>query len=145
MLAVVDTDHFTAIQRDAAFARRVEARRVEARRVSRGFEMFIGVASVQETVKGWLALLNRVRNPGQEVDGYARLQRGMEALRDWDMLPFDGDAASRFAALKRQFKQAGTMDLKIAAICLAHDAVFLTRNLRHFDFIPGLRAENWLE
>ncbi|MFN0078159.1 MAG: type II toxin-antitoxin system VapC family toxin [Prosthecobacter sp.] len=37
------------------------------------------------------------------------------------------------------------MDLKIAAICLAHDAMLLTRNLSDFDQIPGLRVENRLE
>lgn len=37
------------------------------------------------------------------------------------------------------------MDLKIAAICLAHDAMLLTRNLSDFRHIPGLRVENWLD
>lgn len=37
------------------------------------------------------------------------------------------------------------MDLKIASICLAHDAMLLTRNVGHFKNIPGLRVENWLE
>lgn len=39
----------------------------------------------------------------------------------------------------------GTMDLKIAAICLAHDATLLTRNLVDFEKVPGLRVENWLD
>jgi tRNA(fMet)-specific endonuclease VapC len=37
------------------------------------------------------------------------------------------------------------MDLKIAAICLAHDALLLTRNLVDFRRVPGLRVEDWLE
>jgi len=37
------------------------------------------------------------------------------------------------------------MDLKIAAICLAHDATLLTRNVADFQNIPGLRVENWLD
>lgn len=36
------------------------------------------------------------------------------------------------------------MDLRIAAICLVHDALLLTRNTRDFAF-PGLRQENWLD
>ena len=140
MLAVVDTDHFSAIERDAAFARRFNDQRV-----SRGFEVFIGVVSVQEVARGWLALLHRAASPQQQVAAYARFQRGMEALCSWDMLPFDDDAASRFVVLKSHFKQAGTMDLKIASLCLAHEATLLTRNVRDFDFIPGLRVENWLE
>ena len=36
------------------------------------------------------------------------------------------------------------IDLKIAAICLVHDALLLTRNLVDFEKVPGLRVENWL-
>lgn len=37
----------------------------------------------------------------------------------------------------------GTMDLKIAAIALANDATLLSRNLRDFGKVPGLRVEDW--
>jgi tRNA(fMet)-specific endonuclease VapC len=39
----------------------------------------------------------------------------------------------------------GTMDLKIASICLAHDALLLSRNRVDFEKVPGLRVENWLD
>ena len=35
------------------------------------------------------------------------------------------------------------MDLKIAAIALAYDAIVLTRNLKDFSRVPGLRVEDW--
>ena len=37
----------------------------------------------------------------------------------------------------------GTMDLKIAAIVLAHDATLLSRNLSDFRKVPGLKVEDW--
>ena len=37
------------------------------------------------------------------------------------------------------------MDLKIAAIAVSHDALLLSRNLVHFQKVPGLRVENWLD
>ena len=37
------------------------------------------------------------------------------------------------------------MDLKIAAIALAHDALLLSANLRDFQAVPDLRVENWLD
>ena len=35
------------------------------------------------------------------------------------------------------------MDLKIAAIALAHNATLLTRNLADFHNVPDLRVEDW--
>jgi tRNA(fMet)-specific endonuclease VapC len=37
------------------------------------------------------------------------------------------------------------MDLKIACIALAHEALLLSRNLVDFEKVPGLRVENWLD
>ena len=37
------------------------------------------------------------------------------------------------------------MDLKIAAVCVAHDALLRTRNLVDFEKVPGLRVENWMD
>jgi tRNA(fMet)-specific endonuclease VapC len=35
------------------------------------------------------------------------------------------------------------MDLKIAAIALAHTATLVTRNTRDFEKIAGLKIEDW--
>jgi tRNA(fMet)-specific endonuclease VapC len=35
------------------------------------------------------------------------------------------------------------MDLKIAAIALAHKATLLSRNLRDFSRVPDLKVEDW--
>ena len=61
------------------------------------------------------------------------------------ILPFDESAARVFENLRHQRLRSGTMDLKIAAICLAHDGLLLTRNLSDFEKVPGLRVENWLD
>jgi tRNA(fMet)-specific endonuclease VapC len=39
----------------------------------------------------------------------------------------------------------GRADLLISSITLAHRATLVTRNLRHFKQIPGLRLENWVD
>lgn len=61
------------------------------------------------------------------------------------ILPFDDKAATVFHRRQGQRIRVGTMDLKIASICIAHTATLLTRNLADFDKIPGFRVENWLE
>lgn len=97
----------------------------EKRRLAAGFEVFTTIITVQEITKGWLALLNRKSTPQQQVRLYQRFHRSYEALRDWDILPFDQEAAAELAVLTRQRVNIGPMDLKIAAICLAHDAAKL--------------------
>jgi tRNA(fMet)-specific endonuclease VapC len=92
-----------------------------------------------------MALINRKRAGQEQVRAYGRFQRSIEALTRLTILPFDGSAARLFEDLKRQCPRVGTMDLKIAAICIIHDSLLLTRNLSDFEKVPGLRAENWLD
>lgn len=69
---------------------------------------------------------------------YAQLRRLLRFYCNTPLLAFDGAAVQEFERLR-----VGTMDLKIAAIALAHGATLLTRNLGDFGKIPGLRAEDW--
>jgi predicted nucleic acid-binding protein len=56
-----------------------------------------------------------------------------------------GTTAVQFADLRRQRIRIGTMDLKIACIALANDALLVTANLRDYSQVPELRCENWLQ
>lgn len=62
-------------------------------------------------------------------------------------LPVDVEVCLRAADLNAQLRQAGlTTDLAdvfIAATALVHDFVMVTRNVRHFNRVPGLQVENW--
>jgi tRNA(fMet)-specific endonuclease VapC len=58
-------------------------------------------------------------------------------------VPFDDRAADRFTSLRRAGIRIGSMDLKIAAIALVHDALLVTGNLRDFAVVPNLRCEDW--
>ncbi len=59
------------------------------------------------------------------------------------ILPFDDRAAELAGAAYRELAGAGRVigrpDLYIAGICLAADAPLLTRNVREFERVPGLR------
>ncbi|HTK77885.1 MAG TPA: type II toxin-antitoxin system VapC family toxin, partial [Gemmataceae bacterium] len=57
---------------------------------------------------------------------------------------FDHRAASIFDDLRRQKVRIGSMDLRIAAIALANDALLLSANQRDFGKVPRLRVEDWL-
>ena len=85
----------------------------------------------------------QANTPASQIEAYQKLRRFVEQFREIPLLDYDADAASQFEHLRRARVRIGTMDLKIASICLAHDATLLTRNLRDFNKVPGLRAEDW--
>ncbi|MBI4317142.1 MAG: type II toxin-antitoxin system VapC family toxin [Chloroflexi bacterium] len=70
-------------------------------------------------------------------------------LPNLPILPFDARAARHYgevgAELERQGIQVGDADLRIASIALAHGLTLVTGNVRHFQWVPGLAVENWLQ
>ena len=94
-------------------------------------------------MRGWLAEINRRPDPHRQITPYAKRQ--VEAFADWIILPWDAESAELFLTLRRQGLRIGSMDLKIACIALAHDALLLTRNSADFAQVPGVRIENWLD
>lgn len=54
-------------------------------------------------------------------------------------------AGDVLATLTSRGTPIGLADVLIAAIALARDATLITRNLRHFGRVEGLRVESWLE
>ena len=140
MFVVLDTNHYNELANDSVLGRTAQ-RRIESHQA----DVFISVVSLQESFQGWMALINRKRPGRGQVHADARFQECIEALTKLTILPFDDSAALQFESLKRQRLRCGTMDLKIASICLVHDALLLTRNLSDFEKIPGLRVENWLD
>ena len=47
--------------------------------------------------------------------------------------------------LEKQGLRIGDMDMFIAATALEEDLVLVTGNVKHFERIPGLKVENWME
>ena len=69
-----------------------------------------------------------------------------EFLLRVDVLPWDSEAARRYgpvrAALEREGKPIGNLDLMIAAHALATQAVLVTKD-RAFGRVKGLKIEDW--
>ena len=140
MFVVLDTNHFREVAEASSLSANLDRRAAQEKT-----EVFLSIITVQEAVGGWLALINSTQAGQDQIAGYTSFQRTIAAFRHFDILPFDTEAAVIFHRLKSAHPRTGTMDLKIAAICLAHDAMLLTRNLSDFRHISGLRVENWLD
>ena len=78
------------------------------------------------------------------------LQRiGRAVPADMQLLAFDAAAADQYGQLRAYLEAQGTPighpDTQIAAIALANDLTVVTGNVRHFQRVPGLAVEDWLE
>jgi len=135
-LLVLDTNHFSELE---------PGKRLTQRLNSSVLERALTVITIEEEMRGWLAEINRRRDPRGQIAPYAKLQRQVEAFTDWIILPWDADSAGLFVKLRREGLRIRSLDLKIACIVLAHDATVLTRNATDFAQVPGLRIENWLD
>jgi tRNA(fMet)-specific endonuclease VapC len=64
------------------------------------------------------------------------------------ILPFDEDAAEVYGPLRAGLEASGRRldepDLRIASIALANGLTLVTGNVRHFQRVPGLAIEDWL-
>ena len=59
------------------------------------------------------------------------------------LLSFTEPAITWYEQLKSMKLRIGTMDLRIAALALAHGAILVIRNVQDFQGVPGLAIENW--
>jgi tRNA(fMet)-specific endonuclease VapC len=72
-----------------------------------------------------------------------------DARRRHALLPLDAQSAVHAGRLRQALHQKGTpigpYDLLIAGSGLAHNLIVVTRNIREFARVPGLRVEDWYD
>ena len=141
-MIVLDTDHVSVLQhRDSPGAQAVRER-IAGLALD---EIATTVVTVEEQMRGWLAMIHRQTDLRRQVLYYDRLTQMIDFFAAWRVLPFDERAADQFKSFREQQIRIGTMDLKIASIAIVRGATLLSRNLSDFRQVPGVRVENWLE
>jgi tRNA(fMet)-specific endonuclease VapC len=140
VLIILDTDVFTLLQRrHPDLIRRIEERAKD----ETGNIVCTTVVTLQEQMQGRLARLNRVQPPDKLLLAYADLLKTLGIFSRMHVLPFDARCLEEFDRLRGLGVRIGPMDLRIASIALASGAKVITRNLRDFNRVPGLTAEDW--
>jgi len=141
-MIVLDTDHISVLQHRDTSAAMALRERLES--LPAGETLVTTAITLEEQTRSWLGLIRRYIEVQRQIPYYDRLIGLFDFFAEWAILPFDRRAADEFMRLKETGIRIGTMDLKIAAIVLANDGTLLSRNVRDFDKVPGLRTENWL-
>ena len=139
-MRILDTDHLSQLHFDTVASQPLQGRLSDCDEM-----VLMTVISAEERLRSWLAEIQRHREGRRLVEAYARFQHSLEQLRDWTLLAWTDASDSIFRDLRVQRVRIGTQDLRIASVGLSLDAVVLSRNLRDFRQVPGLRVENWLD
>jgi len=141
MIYILDTDILSLLaHKDSPEATRIRRRIVQ---LTSDHSIVTTVISYEEQMRGWMAVLSRAKSDHAQAAIYQRLLQHLETFRRMAVLGYDESAANAAALLRKQTRRMGAMDLKIAAIARARNAVLVTRNLSDFRDVPGLRMEDW--
>jgi tRNA(fMet)-specific endonuclease VapC len=105
------------------------------------------IISAIEILRGRHEFMLKAKDGEELLRAQQLLQKSEELLESLPIILVDGGAAAQFDKLRenRKVKNIGRRDLLIACISLAQDTTVVTRNVRHFRQVPGLRVENWID
>jgi len=103
----------------------------------------ISVVTVEEQLSGWYTQLRQAKSAERLAWAYRRLAATIRFLTRIQIADFDELAIQRCEQFKKLKLKVRKMDLRIAATVLERGAILVTRNLRDFRQVPGLRIEDW--
>jgi tRNA(fMet)-specific endonuclease VapC len=133
---LLDTDHISLDQRGHP--------EVRARLQRTATDMVaVSAITVEEQVRGWLAVVSAANTAQRRADAYLRLTLAVEYLASITILAYTVEADSLVNTMRKQGARIGTADLRIAATALVHGATLVTRNSKDFGRVPGLRIVDW--
>jgi tRNA(fMet)-specific endonuclease VapC len=110
-------------------------------------EVGITIITKVEILRGRIDYLVKAESGASLLKAQELLFRTETLLNELLIIPIDRSASIEFDRLRdiSKFRKIGRADLLIASITLANRATLVTRNLRHFKQIPGLKLENWVD
>jgi len=105
----------------------------------------ISAITVEEMLRGALAVIRSEETRSGGTLGYQRLAQLVPFLATFRIAPFTDATQEIFRAMPASLRRLGSGDCKIAATALHYDLIVVTRNLRHFQQIPGVVYKDWTE
>ncbi len=136
---ILDTDHLTILQRGGQLAQQLKYKLADLD----PNQVFTTIITYEEQTRGWLSYIAKQSSMDSQIIAYQELEKHLNNYRSIPVIGYTQDSALKFQELRKIYKKLGTMDLKIASICITHQALLLTRNLKDFGQILELNAEDW--
>ena len=107
-------------------------------------DLAITIITAEEQIRGWFKVMNEPNiKPARLVNAYKEFKNTLAYLRTVNIMDFDLKAHAIYLELRKEIKNVGTKDLRIAAIALSVDGIIVTRNYQDFAKVPNLKIEDW--
>ena len=133
---LIDTDHLTLLEPGDEIVTSNVTRRTPD-------ELAISIVTVEESLRGRLAILGRATTGSARIKRYRELRDSIDRIVRIQIFDYDHFSETNFLSLRALKLRVGTQDLKIASVALADSLVVVTRNRRDFGQFPGLVIEDW--
>jgi tRNA(fMet)-specific endonuclease VapC len=109
-------------------------------------EQTVPIVVIEEIIRGRLNSIRQAEagKGSLAVDrAYDFFEATVTAFREIKILSYTSHAEKLYQECRSRKVRIGTHDLRIAAICVAHSVMLVSRNRRDFDQLPGLHVEYW--
>jgi tRNA(fMet)-specific endonuclease VapC len=104
----------------------------------------ISIVTVDELLRGMLALVADARSKTPLPQRYALLHKLFAALAKFNVAPYDDAAHAVFERIPVRVRQRHPKDCRIAAIALSRGMVIVTSNQSDFQQISGAQLVDWM-
>jgi len=94
-------------------------------------------------LRGALSQINQVRRNTEVVNAYARFSTLVNAVNEFQILPYTEEAQQIFGTLPPDILRVGRQDCRIAAIAKSRGFVIVTANVTDFEAIGLAPVEDW--
>ncbi|MEN6449455.1 MAG: PIN domain-containing protein [Thermoguttaceae bacterium] len=110
-------------------------------------DVAIAVVTKAEILRARCDALLKAADAEQLLRAQSRFLQTERLLNELRTVAFDERATTEFLRLRARtaLRKIGHIDLLLAALALANRATLVTRNLRHFNQVPNLNLENWVD
>lgn len=109
-------------------------------------ELAVTIITRMEILRGRFDGIMKAANEDELLKAMDRFRASRDLLNSLRLLEISDAAGQHFKQMmkaKKRPKRRG--DMLIACITLAHDALLVTRNIKDYKDVPGLRVENWAD
>ena len=106
----------------------------------------VPVIVIEEIVRGRLNTIRWAESGKAKIGldrAYQLFQDTVADFSRFHVQAYDSQADHLFQNWKTEKIRVGTHDMRIAAICVSHDATLISRNRQDFSLLPGLKVDYW--